>query len=83
MSICAFAAALLVSVLFFVCFCFCWFCLFVRFLNFLFYAYRCFCAQCTCSVHGGQKMASDPLELELKMVAHYHMDVGNLNPGPL
>lgn len=37
----------------------------------------CMYFACMHGVHGGQKGASEPLELELQMVASHHVDAGN------
>lgn len=49
---------------------------------FLFHVYGCSASTlvyvlCVCSIHRGQKMVSDVLELDLQMVVNSHMDVGN------
>lgn len=48
----------------------------------LFYMYGCFafmytCAPCACSTRGGQKGASDILDLEIEMVVRLHMGAGS------
>lgn len=35
------------------------------------------CAPCACGAHRGQKMASDPLGVELQMVVSFHVGAGN------
>jgi hypothetical protein len=47
-------------------------------LTLLFYVYKhlpalCLCTTCKALTHKNQKMASDPLELELQMVVSCHM----------
>lgn len=36
-----------------------------------------------CVYHGLSERALDPLELELMTVVSYHIDMGELSPGPL
>ena len=38
------------------------------------------CALHVCSAHGGQKRATDPLELELQMVEPPYVGAGNQTP---
>lgn len=40
------------------------------------------CAPCACNACGGQKAASDPLELELPTIVNRDEDAG-IEPGPL
>lgn len=37
----------------------------------------CMCITDVLGIHGDHKKASDPLELELRMVVNYHVDVGD------
>lgn len=56
-----------------------------RKINFKIYMCGCFICVCMClyttcvlGAYGGQKKASDPLELELQMKKSYHVGCGNL-----
>ena len=40
-------------------------------------AYMDVCAPHVCSTHRGQKMASEIMKLELRMVVSHHVDAGN------
>jgi hypothetical protein len=55
---------------------------------FVFYEYECFACMyyvphMSAEAHRGQKWASDPLELELWLIARCHVECWELNPGPL
>lgn len=43
-----------------------------------YFAYIDVCVPGVCSASGGQKQASDPLELEIEIVVSYHVGAGDL-----